>query len=159
MKNLNVLMKPYRSLSSVLFAVSILAQVGCRISEESQIEIRAAIIEDILSHREDPGSLYFLSIGSTHSDPNAGFLSMIQKTAPQIRLGSSTGKTPPYLENGTGKQGVLLWIGDIKPTGLNGATAEVEIHAGFLAAGGSIVQLQKTKGHWQVTKISTTWMS
>jgi hypothetical protein len=132
---------------------------GCRHSSAETEEIQVAVVSQAIIAREDSSSLYFLRLGSQHIDPGPGLLAKIQQSNPQVRLGSSTTENPPFLERGSGKQGVSIWVGEPRFSAFGKATVELGVMAGFLAGGGSEIYLKKIHGHWQVVGGKPTWIS
>ena len=132
---------------------------GCHHTAADAEEIQVAVVSQAIIAREDSSSLYFLRLGSQHMDPSPGLLAKIQQSNPQVRLGSSTTENPPFLERGSGKQGVSIWVGEPKFSTFGKATVEFSTMAGFLAGGGSEIYLKKVHGHWQVVGGKPTWIS
>jgi len=134
-------------------------QVGCSPSVESRNQVRLAIIGDVISKMDDKTLLFFLSFDETHEDPDSEFLSRIQRIYPQVRKGSSAGDVPPYLERGTNKPGIVLWIGDLSVGPFNSAEASMKMMVGPMDGGGSVFELKRVDGQWVVMMVKSTWVS
>ena len=140
---------------------------GCSKSNASKssgdIDVQAAVFSYQFDHngslQQKNAKAFYLCIGEERSDPSAELMKRLTGGNPPVRKFSectATGENG-VLDKKTREPGVVLRVVSIKPISATEAEVKGDFFEGLGSAAGSIYNLSKSGGEWQVTNEKMEW--